>query len=636
MCGIAGMLRHDRNPVERSTLERMVRAMVHRGPDDEGIWLDHTIGLGHRRLSIIDRASGHQPLCNEDESVWITFNGEIYNFQEIREELLANGHTFRTRSDTEVIVHLYEDLGEGCVQRLHGMFAFAIWDRRTETLLLARDRMGIKPLYYAATSRLFAFASEVKPLLTVDEIHTSLNHQALHDYLTHRYTTAPQTMWQGIRKLEPGHLMIVKDGQISKKAYWDLDFSKKLVASEEDMIEECKRRLRASTKSHLVGEVPHGVFLSGGLDSTVMTALVSELSGKQVKTYSVGFATATGHRHDELPYARVAAEYFKTDHHEILMTGRQYADGLQDFVHYMEEPMADPSAVPLFYLSQLARKSVTIMLSGEGSDELLAGYGFWQPLKGYRRAEWYHSIPRSLRRWGIKPLNDLLFRSPRVARYLELGERPLSHYFQTSPAQMTHVFSEEMKRAMYGSAWDGIDLSSSTDVIRGAYERAERFEPLDQMLYAYSKQWLPEDLLLKADKMTMAHSIELRVPFLDHSFVEFAASLPSTMKLRKTGRNRYSEKHILRKAVEGLIPDVVLNREKVGFFVPVWTLFETDLRTMAWDLFRSRSFTQSGLFDERRMSRLLNERPGDKRGHWWRLWPLLVFAIWQQEYQHVT
>ncbi len=636
MCGIAGMMRQDRTPVERLSIERMVRAMVHRGPDDEGLWMDGYVGLGHRRLSIIDRSFGHQPLCNEDHSVWITFNGEIYNYQEIREELLANGHTFRTRSDTEVIVHLYEDLGEGCVQRLHGMFAFAIWDRRTETLLLARDRMGIKPLYYAATPHLFAFASEVKPLLTVDEIHSSLNHQALHDYLTHRYSTAPQTIWQNIWKLEPGHLLVAQNGQITKKAYWELDFSKKLVASERDMIEECQRRLRASTKSHLVGEVPHGVFLSGGLDSTVITGLVSELSGKRVKTYSVGFMSETGNQYDELPYARMAAQHFKTDHHEIMMTGQQYADGLQDFVHYMEEPMADPSAVPLYYLSQLARKSVTIMLSGEGSDELLAGYSFWQPLKGYRRAEWFHSIPRPIRRWGVKPLNDLLIGSPRIARYLELGERPMSHYFQASPAQMTHVFSEEMKREMFGPAWEGVRLSPSNDMVSAAYERTAGFEPLDQMLYVYSKQWLPDDLLLKADKMTMAHSIELRVPFLDHSFVEFAASLPSDMKLRKSGRNSYIEKYILRKAVMGFIPDAVLNRPKLGFSVPVWTLFDTQLRKMAWDLFHSRLFTQSGLFDERRMSRLLKETSDGTGGAWWLLWPLMVFAMWQRQYRHVT
>jgi len=316
MCGIAGIVRQDKSPVERMTLELMVRAMVHRGPDDQGIWMDRSVGLGHRRLSIIDRSSGHQPLCNEDESVWIAFNGEIYNYQEIREELLANGHTFRTKSDTEVIVHLYEDLGEGCVQRLHGMFAFAIWDRRTETLLLARDRMGIKPLYYASTPKVFAFASEIKPLLTLNEIQPSLNYQGLHDYLTHRYTTAPRTAWQNVLKLEPGHLLMVRDGRVTKKVYWDLDFSKKLVASEQDLIEECQRRLRASTKSHLVGEVPHGVFLSGGIDSTAITGLVSELSGKQVKSYSVGFVDGAGDPRNEMPYARLAAQHFGTDHHE--------------------------------------------------------------------------------------------------------------------------------------------------------------------------------------------------------------------------------------------------------------------------------------------------------------------------------
>jgi asparagine synthase (glutamine-hydrolysing) len=627
MCGIAGLFNHDGQPADRAVLTAMTRAMHHRGPDDQGQFVDRHVALGHRRLSIIDRASGHQPLCNEDESVWIAFNGEIYNFQEIREDLLSQGHRFRTRSDTEVIVHLYEDLGEGCVQRLHGMFAFAIWDRRTETLLLARDRMGIKPLYYHAGRNTFVFASEIRALLAADGVSSTLNLQAVHDFLTHRYVTAPHTAWRGIFKLEPGHLLSLKGGSLAVKSYWDLNFSKKLAMPEDEMVDECYRRLEASTKSHLVGEVPHGVFLSGGLDSTMITGLVARMSGQRVKTFSVGFDGDADRDQDELPYARLAAAHFGTDHHELVMTPEQYADGLRDFVWSMEEPMADPSAIPLYALSRLARDSVTIMLSGEGSDELLAGYTFWQPLTGYRRAEWVRRIPSSIRRWALRPLNRAAIGSARLARYLDLADAPPSSYFQSVPARMTSYFSEEMKREIYGHALHGVALSPSDGLVRDAYRRAAPFEPLDQMLYVYSKQWLPDDLLLKADKMTMAHSLELRVPFLDHPFVEFAASLPESMKVRKNGKG-YIEKYVLRRAAARLIPREIIERRKLGFAVPVWTLLDRGLRDMAWDVIRSDSFRQSGVFDERKVSDVLKQVPRGAGGNWGLLWLILVFGVW--------
>ena len=627
MCGIAGLVNDDGRAADRDVLTAMTAAMHHRGPDDHGLFFDRQVGLGHRRLSIIDRAAGHQPMGNEEETVWIVFNGEIYNFQEIREDLIAQGHRFRTRSDTEVIIHLYEDLGEGCVQRLHGMFAFAIWDRRTETLLLARDRMGIKPLYYHAGRHAFVFASEIRSLLAVDGVSPALNLQAMHDFLTYRYVAAPQTAWRGIYKLQPGHLLSLKAGTVAVKPYWDLNFSKKLAMPEDEMVDECYRRLEASTKSHLVGEVPHGVFLSGGLDSTMITGLVARMSGQRVKTFSVGFDGDADRDQDELPYARLAAGHFGTDHHELVMTPEQYADGLRDFVWSMEEPMADPSAIPLYALSRLAKESVTIMLSGEGSDELLAGYTFWQPLTGYRRAEWVRRIPSSLRRWGLGPLNRAAIGSARLARYLDLAEAPRSSYFEHVPAQMTSYFSEEMKRAIYGPALEGAAVSPSDGLVRDAYRRAAPFEPLDQMLYVYSKQWLPDDLLLKADKMTMAHSLELRVPFLDHPFVEFAAGLPEDMKVRKSGRE-YIEKYALRRAAARLIPREIIDRRKLGFAVPVWTLFDRGLRGMAWDVIHSDSFRRSGLFDEGNVTAVLKQVPSGRGGDWRLLWLLLVFGVW--------
>src|SRR5581483_1090769 len=388
MCGIAGLIRHDGAPVRRETIEGMCRRMIHRGPDDEGIHLDGPVGLGHRRLSIIDLASGHQPMSNEDGTVWVIFNGEIYNYRAIREELLAQGHRFRTQSDTEVIVHLYEDLGAGCVQRLEGMFGFAIWDARDRTLLLARDRLGIKPVYYLEQPDRLAFSSELRALRDLEGFDAKVDPQALHDFLTFRYTVAPLTMLEGIKKLPPGHLLTVKDGVVETREYWDLDFSKKLAMSEQDLIEEFARRLRDCTRSHLMSEVPLGVFLSGGMDSTVIAGLVAEIAGKRVKTFSVGFVGEEGTKWDERPYARLAAQRYETDHYELALTGRQYADGVRDMVAFMEEPMADPSAIPLYYIAKLASEHVTVILSGEGSDEALAGYSFHAHFRGFRRAAW--------------------------------------------------------------------------------------------------------------------------------------------------------------------------------------------------------------------------------------------------------
>ena len=464
--------------------------------------------------------------------------------------------------------------------------------------------------------------------MAVEGVPHALNLQAVHDFLTYRYITAPQTAWQGILKLEPGHLLSRKGGAITIKPYWDLNFTKKLAMPEDEMVDECYRRLEASTKSHLVGEVPHGVFLSGGIDSTLITGLVARMSGQRVKTFSVGFDGDADRDQDELPYARLAARHFGTDHHELVMTPDQYADGVRDFVWSMEEPMADPSAIPLAALSRLAKESVTIMLSGEGSDELLAGYTFWQPLAGYRRAEWVRRIPSSLRRWGLAPLNRAVIGSSRLARYLDLAEAPASSYFEKVPAQMTHYFTEEMKQAIYGPALMGAALSPSVGPVRAAYRRAAPFEPLDQMLYVYSKQWLPDNLLLKADKMTMAHSLELRVPFLDHPFVEFAAGLPGDMKVRKHGRRDYLGKYVLRRAAARLVPREIIERRKLGFAVPVWTLFDRRLRGMAWDVIHSRSFTETGLFDQAKISTVLHETPDGRGGDWQLLWLLLVLGVW--------
>lgn len=625
MCGIAGIVHYDReHAVDREAIAAMIRAMVHRGPDDAGIYLDRFIGMGHRRLSIVDRSAGHQPMCNEDGTVWITFNGEIYNYPELRDELLAAGHELKTRSDTEVIVHLYEDLGEGCLHRLRGMFAFAVWDKPKQTLLIARDRLGIKPLYYVSTPTFLAFASEVKALLRLESVQPRVDLQALHDYLTFCYNVAPQTVFAGIRKLEPGHVLKVIDGSVTQRSYWDLDFSKKLIMPEADLIEELLHRFRLCVQSHLIGEVPIGVFLSGGLDSTAVTAVLSEMAENRVKTFSIGYAGEQGSYADEREHARLVASYYETEHHEITIDAQDYADGLRDYVWYMEEPMADPSSIPLYYVAKLAGQHVTVILSGEGSDEIFAGYTFWSHFKGINRARWFRAVPGPIRRYLIEPLNESLLHSVRLRRYLDLARLPHAHYFQVLPAFMPNVFTEEMKHELYGWRVAG-ELRRSEETVVEAYRKAGAFEFLDQMLYVYSKQWLPNYTLLRSDKMTMAHSMELRVPFLDHTFVEFAASLPVDMKVRYEGRQRYTTKYALRKAFEGRVPDAILRRKKLGFSVPLGHFFDERLLAVAQDLIHSRAFQQSGLFDVDRVDAFLHKHEASRSEY---LWPLLVWAVW--------
>jgi len=628
VCGVAGLYNFSEDrPADEEVLRRMTGSMVHRGPDAEGFFCDGRVGLGHRRLSIIDPGLGHQPLCNEDGSIWVVFNGEIYNYRELRENLLARGHRFKTNSDTEVIVHLYEDLEDGCVHALEGMFAFALWDRSRQRLLLARDRLGIKPLYYLVTPEEIAFASELRAILAVPGFHAAIDVNALHDYLTFRYTVTPRTMLAGVKKLPPGHLLLVERDKISLRQYWELDFGARHAAGEAELIAEFQRRFRQAVARHLVADVPVGILLSGGLDSTAVTAVAAELQ-PSVRTFSVGFADVGGDA-DERAYARAVAAYFHTEHDEIGISCLQYVDALERCVTYMDDAMADPAAIPLYYVSELAKKSVTVVLSGEGSDEFLGGYSFWDALPAYRRAEMFRRIPASIRRQLLHPLNQRMLRSPRLARYLQLAARPASEHFQILPSTMTHVFSEEAKRRLYGIGSTAL-LPPSDSLVVEAYRKASRFDWLDQMLYVYAVQWLPDDLLMKADKMTMAHSLELRVPFLDDGLVEFLTGLPAGMKLRRAGNGSFTTKYILRCMLSGRVPPEVISRKKVGFKVPLTQYFTRELKTMAWDVLTSRRFEDIALFSRQEVGRLLHEHESGIRDHHHELWLLLVFALWHK------
>jgi asparagine synthase (glutamine-hydrolysing) len=632
MCGISGILNYDpHKPVDHRLIESMNQALSHRGPDDGGYYVDGPVGLGTRRLSIIGVSSGHQPMSNEDGTVWITYNGETYNYAELRDELIARGHTFKTSSDTEVIVHLYEDMGADCVQKLAGMFGFAIWDRRRSSLLLVRDRLGIKPVYYFLGEDFLAFSSEIKGLLALNAISPQLNLQALHDYLTFRYTVAPETMIRNVYKLPPGHVLLAQSGRVSLRQYWDIDYSEKLVMSEEKYAAEFQDRLASATASHLMSEVPLGVLLSGGIDSTIVTSLVSEARGSGVKTFSVAFAD-DGQSYDERSYAHLAARHYGTEHHDIVITHEDFVRALPECIWHMDEPMADPASIPLYYVSQLARRHVTVILSGEGSDELFGGYG-GVDLRGVTRSRWVRRIPAPFRTYLVKPLNDWLLESKRIQRYLELAKFPESHYFVVSPAYMANVFSEDAKWALYGARIKGTDhLRRSEELVVDLYRKTTHLDLLDQMLYVYTKQWLPDDLLLKADKMTMAHSLELRVPFLDHRIVEFVARLPVNMKIRRNGDGGYSTKYVLRKAFGRTLPEEILHRRKLGFPVPLKKLFQSPLTDLAQDVFGSKSLRDSGLFNTEKIASLLreNQSRGDRSEQ---LWLLIVFGLWCERFR---
>ena len=632
MCGIAGILScNGAHTPERDLIEAMNATLVHRGPDQGDVFLDEGIALGSRRLSIIDLAAGPQPLSNEDGTVWITYNGEIYNHASLREDLVARGHTFKTLTDTEVIVHLYEEMGERCVERLQGMFAFGIWDKRSRTLLLARDRLGIKPLYYYEGSNFLAFASGIRALLTLD-VPRRLNAQALHDYLTFHYTVAPDTMIDAVRKLEPGHVLVAQNGKVNKRRYWALDYSRKPALPEEECIDAFAERFREVTERHMVADVPLGVLLSGGLDSTAVTAVVSQLAGRQVKTFSVAFAD-DGEAYDERRYAQLVARHYGTDHHEIAITRQDFVNALPHYIYALEEPMADAASVPLYFVAKLAREHVTVVLSGEGSDELLGGYFRTSDFRGAARAQWVRRIPRLLRRGVIGPINDRVLASRRIHRYLELADRPPGDYFQVSPMYMgANVFSEEAKREFYGPSMRGLSLRPSEAIVVDAYRRASRLDLVDQLLSVYTEQWLPDDLLLKADKMTMAHSLELRVPFLDHTFVEFVASLPVNLKLRSNGNGSLITKYALRRAFEHSMPSEIMNRPKLGFPVPLPSLFRHELKPLARDVFASRVVKESGLFNPSRLQAALDQGETDIN-HWGRLWRVLVFCLWQEAFK---
>ena len=617
MCGICGVisLSHEK-PVDRQDLQAMRDRMIHRGPDAEGIFVDDIVGLGHRRLSIIDISSGQQPMSNEDGSITIAYNGEMYNFESLRADLIAKGHIFKTRSDTEVIIHAYEEYGDRCLEYFRGMFAFALWDCKRKRLFAARDRLGKKPLYYALWGDTFLFASEVKAILAHPDARRELNLEALDLYLGFRYVPGPLTMFKGIFKLQPAHFLIVSDGQVITERYWDLSTVTTRRIPFESAREEFVELLKESIRIRLMSEVPLGVFLSGGVDSSAIVALMSEMVAEPVKTFSVGYSGDAAE--NEFEYARMVANRYHTDHHEFRLTADDFLGFLPKLVWHLDEPIADASTIPLYYISQLAREHVTVVLSGEGADELLGGYYIYKKML---TLDSLHSLPGiGVFSW-VASLVGRFWGSRKIGRYADLLRLPLEQRYTGVSSVFTR---DERKKLLAGMV--GVSPRSLADVLAPCYERVAGRDPLDRMLYVDTNVWLPDDLLMKADKMTMATSVELRVPFLDHLLVEYAAALPTEFKIQGN-----ETKYLLKKAMESRLPRDLLYRKKKGFPVPVNRWFREKANGVREVLLDDGSACRN-YFNPAVLDQLITNHSDSTSDLSDLIWPFLVFEFWYKEY----
>jgi asparagine synthase (glutamine-hydrolysing) len=622
MCGICGKLLFDPVATVAPTLMKsMADAIVHRGPDDEGYYLSGPIGLGFRRLSIIDLRTGHQPISNEDGTVWVVFNGEIYNYQELRGQLLAKGHTFRTKTDTEVLVHLYEEYGPGMLDKLRGMFGLAIWDDKQRTLLLARDRVGIKPLYYYIGPGFLSFASELKAILADPGVDSEVDPAMIDRFLTFYYMPGDETLLKRLKKLPPGSYLLAQGDRVEVKAYWDLRFDQQdpglnVREAEHRLIE----LLDEAVQLHMIADVPVGFLLSGGVDSTAMLSLAAGKTDKAVSSYTVGFASGVV---DERPYARLAAERFGSEHHEITISPTEFADFLPSYVWHMEEPVCEPPAIALYYVSKLARNHVKVLVSGEGGDEAFAGYSKYRNFLWLERIKRALGPARGLASLGVRALNAIAM-SPKLASYAKLLNVPLDCYYYSKTSDPFTLFNSNVA-AFYASDFAGqVSKDLSLNPMRRHMHNARACGALEKMLYVDSKSWLPDDLLVKADKMTMANSVELRVPFLDHKVLEFAASLPANFKVRGL-----TTKYLAKKALSAHVPAEIINRKKAGFPVPYELWLKTDLRDWLRQILLDRETISRGYFRRSAVEGLLASHAETGR-YSKELFSLATLEMWQR------
>jgi asparagine synthase (glutamine-hydrolysing) len=625
MCGIVGFINRDGAAVDREILGRMNHAIEHRGPDEDGFYVNENVGLAMRRLSIIDLASGQQPIHNSDKSKWIVYNGEIYNYRYLREQLDNLGHRFYTNSDTEAIIHLYDEYGEDCVQHLRGMFAFAIWDEKDKSLFLARDRVGKKPLLYShQPNGGLIFGSEFQALLKHPSISREVDHSAIDSYLSYLCIPAPQTAFKQIRKLEPGHWMKWKAGSIETKRYWLPDFSKKIKISEEEAIEETTRILRESTKLRLISEVPLGAFLSGGVDSSTVVALMAQESSSPVKTFSIGFEEQD---FSELKYAKRVADYIGAEYNEFIVKPNAL-EVLPTLVRHYGEPYADSSAVPTYYVSRETRKYVTVALNGDGGDESFAGY---ERHAAMLIAERYKRIPAFLRKafieWPINSIPTSELKRSRVrdvkrflrAAGMERDERYFGWMSTFRTENKADIYTDEFARNSNGHR--------AFDHMGRWFQTTNGSGQLDAILLNDLMTYLPNDLLVKVDIASMANCLEARSPFLDHKVIEFAASLPEKLKLR-----RFNTKRLLKKVAARLVPPEVVYRRKMGFGVPVGKWFRNEMKDFLRQALLSERSLHRGIIKPEKITKYVMEHINGEKDHAFQLWTLLMLELWFQEF----
>lgn len=630
ICGIAGVGEAAR--FDEGLVERMRRVLTHRGPDDAGRRLlpfstpagPGCAGLGHCRLSIIDLAGGHQPLANEDESLWIVFNGEIYNFLALREELLARGHKFRTHSDTETILHLYEERGTDCLRELRGMFAFAIWDGRENRLFLARDRVGKKPLVYRAEAERILFASEIKSILQAPGVPREVCAEALHHYLTYGYVPHPLTMFKGILKLPPGHFILWQDGKAEVHEYWRPPFVSAPERPEREYVEELRALMEESVRLRLISDVPLGAFLSGGMDSSIVVGLMARLSNAPVKTFSIGFEEK---RYDELHYARLAAKHFRTDHREFIVRPNA-VEVIPALVWHYDEPFADSSAIPTYYVSRETSRHVKVALTGDAGDEGFAGYPRYRAVK---IGQWFDRLPGPVRRalagrfWGMMPVSvEQKTARRRVRRLFEaLNMPPRERY-----VRWCAIFDDSRKFDLYSDAMrETVWKTPSSSIFNEEYDKVPGLDFLAQTTFVDFMRYIPDDLMFKVDIAAMAHGLECRAPFLDQKVIEFVGRLPARMKMRG-----FTQKYLLKKAFGGMLPREIVRRPKMGFGVPVSDWFRGELREYLRTVLLDAQTLRRGYFRPESVRQLVDEHATARADHGYRLWSLLMFELWHRAF----
>jgi asparagine synthase (glutamine-hydrolysing) len=623
MCGICGVVTWQAGLMaDPATLQAMCRRLRHRGPDDEGYYADTSAQLAMRRLSIIDLATGHQPVTNETRTVWLVYNGEIYNYRELRHRLEQRGHLFVSQSDSEVIVHAYEEYGDDCLAHFNGMFAIALWDAPRRRLMLARDRIGIKPLYYWSGPEHLVFGSELKAVMAWPGLKASLDAAALDQFLTLEYIPAPRTIFAEVCKLPAGHKLVFSPAGLAVTSYWDISFAPAR-ADQTGYAEELRAMLEDAIRLQLVSDVPLGAFLSGGLDSSTVVALMSELSATRVQTFSIGFDDAS---YNELPYAHTLAVHVGAKHTERILQP-DIAQLAYELVPHFDEPFADFSIFPTYLVSKVASQAVKVVLSGDGGDEIFGGYDTYL---ANRLDRYYRWLPMRLRQQELPALFSRLPPQPAKKSLVNKAKRFVEGAALPQALQHTRwmmFMSDDDRRAVYQTDWRaGLPVNSAAALLEPYFQKVAHLDPLTQQQYVDLKTYLPDDILVKVDRMSMATSLEARVPLLDHRIVEFAFNLPPRLKVSGA-----QTKVILRRAMRGRLPDGILNRPKQGFSIPLKDWLFGPLRPLMLDLLSARSIGRRGYFNLETVGRWLSEHLGGRANHSHRLWALMVFELWHQQ-----